>query len=152
MQNFTKHLALLALLLTAATGAQAQSTYTVTVKDGTEDADKWTINPSSAAKDATVTIKYNGTKKVKSIKAVKVSAALLNLTVSASGNPAIYYVSGETWAQAIANHATENSGWGVDIGRTVWYEMEGRDLGGAHGARVTADDVIDSTKYYELAW
>ena len=77
---------------------------------------------------------------------------LSKLTVSASGNPAIYYVSGKTWAQAIANHATENSGWGVDIGRTVWYEMEGRDLNGEHGSRVTADDVIDPTKYYELAW
>ena len=50
-------------------------TYAITVKEGTEDAANWTISPNPAAEDATVTIKYNGTKKVKSIKAVKKAAA-----------------------------------------------------------------------------
>ena len=49
----------------------AEPTYTVTVKEGTEDAANWTITPTSAKVGDTVTIKYNGTKKVKSVKAVK---------------------------------------------------------------------------------
>jgi len=49
----------------------AEPTYNVTVKEGTEDADKWTITPTSAKAGETVTIKYKGTKKVKSVKAVK---------------------------------------------------------------------------------
>jgi len=49
----------------------AAATYTVTVKDGTEDADKWTANPNPAEAGQTVTVTYSGTKKVKSVKAKK---------------------------------------------------------------------------------
>ncbi len=65
-----KILSLLALLLMTAAGAVAQS-YTVTVKEGTADADKWSISPSSAAAGAKVTATYSGSKEVKSVKAVK---------------------------------------------------------------------------------
>ena len=60
--------------------------YTVTLADGTEDADNWSATPNPAEEGQTVTIKYNGTKKVKSIKAVKkvatipVTAITLNKT------------------------------------------------------------------------
>ena len=47
------------------------ATYSVTLKAGTEDAANWTITPTSAKAGETVTIKYKGTKKVKSVKAVK---------------------------------------------------------------------------------
>jgi len=69
-------LSLLALLLMAATGAMAQTTYTVTVKDGTEDAAKWTADPNPATAGQTVTVTYSGTKKVKSVKAVKKAGAI----------------------------------------------------------------------------
>lgn len=61
----------------AGTPAPAEpATYTVTVKDGTEDATSWTIAPAEAtttgvAAGTTVTATYSGTKKVKSVKAVK---------------------------------------------------------------------------------
>lgn len=45
--------------------------YAVTVKDGTEDADKWTASPNPAEKGQTVTVTYSGSKKVKSVKAKK---------------------------------------------------------------------------------
>ena len=46
--------------------------YTVTLADGTEDADNWEITPNTDLEGGeTVTIKYKGTKKVKSVKAVK---------------------------------------------------------------------------------
>ena len=49
----------------------AATTYNVTVKAGTEDAANWSIDPETAEEGQTVTIKYTGTKKVKSVKAVK---------------------------------------------------------------------------------
>ena len=71
-----KLLFLLVLLLTATTGAMAQTTYKVSVKEGTEDANKWEIAPAEAtttgvAAGTTVTATYSGTRKVKSVKAVK---------------------------------------------------------------------------------
>ena len=51
-------------------------TYKVTLQEGTEDADKWTI-PAEAEEGATVTATYSGTRKVKSVKAVKKAAASL---------------------------------------------------------------------------
>ncbi len=67
---------MLVLLAAVATGAMAQETYKVSVKEGTEDATSWTIAPAEAtttgvAAGTTVTATYSGTKKVKSVKAVK---------------------------------------------------------------------------------
>lgn len=46
--------------------------YTVTLADGTEDADKWTIEPKQGLSEGDqVTVTYNGEKRVKSVKAVK---------------------------------------------------------------------------------
>ena len=64
---------------------EAATKYDVTLADGTEDAANWTICPASAEEGETVTIKYNGTKKVKSVKAVKKAAAPASLIT----NPAV---------------------------------------------------------------
>ncbi len=71
---------MLVLLAAVATGAVAQETYKVSVKEGTEDATNWTITPAEAtttgvAAGTEVKATYNGTKKVKSVKAVKKAAA-----------------------------------------------------------------------------
>ena len=65
-------LSILVLLTAVATGAMAQTTYKVSVKDSTEDATSWTITPAEAtttgvAAGTTVTATYNGTKKVHDI-------------------------------------------------------------------------------------
>ena len=65
-----KLLLLLALLAAVATGAMAQTTYKVTLQEGTEDATNWTV-PAEAAAGSPVTATYKGEKKVKSVKAVK---------------------------------------------------------------------------------
>ena len=78
-----KVLSILALLLVAATGAWAQS-YNVTVKEGTDDAANWSTTPNPATAGQTVTIKYNGSKKVKSIKAVKKAAPTYTLLSAAT--------------------------------------------------------------------
>ena len=70
-----KIFSILALLLMTAVGATAQTTYTVTVKDGTEDAANWSADPNPAGEGQTVTIKYNSTKKVKRVTAAKKAAA-----------------------------------------------------------------------------
>ena len=66
-----KILMMLAMLLMTAVGARAQTTYTVTVKDGTEDAANWSATPNPAGEGQGVTIKYNGKKKVKIVTAVQ---------------------------------------------------------------------------------
>ena len=50
-------------------------TYAITLAEGTEDAANWTVSPNPAEAGQTVTISYTGTKKVKSIKAVKKGGA-----------------------------------------------------------------------------
>ena len=75
---------MLVLLAAVVTGAMAQETYKVSVKEGTEDATSWTIAPAEAtttgvAAGTEVKATYGGMKKVKSVKAVKKAPA---------GNPA----------------------------------------------------------------
>ena len=70
-----KVFSMLALLLMTAVGATAQTTYTVTVKEGTEDAANWSADPNPAGEGQTVTIKYNSTKKVKRVTAAQKAAA-----------------------------------------------------------------------------
>ena len=86
----TRFISMLVLLAAVATGAVAQTTYKVSVKEGTEDATSWTIAPAEAtttgvAAGTTVTATYSGTKKVKSVKAVKKAPAVttLNNTIKA---------------------------------------------------------------------
>ena len=79
-----RFISMLVLLAAVATGAVAQTTYKVSVKEGTEDATSWTIAPAEAtttgvAAGTEVKATYSGTKKVKSVKAVKKAPA---------GNPA----------------------------------------------------------------
>ena len=47
---------------------------------------------------------------------VKKAAALLSIQIGGSTTATIYYVEGETWAQAIQNHPEENSAWKIEYG------------------------------------
>ena len=58
------------------------TTYSVTLAEGTEDFDKWTISPTEAAEGETATVTYSGEKKVKSVKAVKKAPAPGPVTVT----------------------------------------------------------------------
>ena len=71
-----RFLSMLVLLVAVVSGAWAQepATYKITLAEGTEDADKWTISPNPAPAGAPVTATYSGDKKVKSVKAVKKAA------------------------------------------------------------------------------
>ena len=63
-----------------------------------------------------------------------------------------YYVEGETWGQAIANHPTENSSWGLDSDNDVYYVATEDYVVYFDGAyrSVNTSNTIDSSKTYEL--
>jgi len=79
-----KLLLLLVLLAAVVSGAWAQdpAKYKITVAEGTEDFDKWTISPTEAAEGSPVTATYKGEKKVKSVKAVKKAPAYTLLSAA----------------------------------------------------------------------
>ena len=85
-----KLLFLFVLLMTAATNTWAQepAKYKVTLQEGTEDATNWTV-PAEAAAGSPVTATYNGTKKVKSVKAVKVASSFTEVTTFSDLNTAL---------------------------------------------------------------
>ena len=72
-------LSMLVLLVAVVSGAWAQepATYKITLAEGTEDAENWTV-PAEAAAGSPVTATYSGAKKVKSVKAVKKGGAVDN--------------------------------------------------------------------------
>ena len=90
----TKLLSLLALMLTAVSGAWAQTTYSATLKEGTEDAANWSITPTEGLNENDqVTIKYSGSKMLRSVKVKKVAdplslpaATTPTVTFKANGN------------------------------------------------------------------
>ena len=93
----------------------AALTYTVTFAEGVNPEPpaepEWSASPAADVKKGeTVTVTYTGTKKVIGVKAEKKAAALLTLSVCGE---TIYYAEGETWAEAIQNHPTENQGWEI---------------------------------------
>lgn len=130
MEKKFRLLLLLALLLTAATGAWAQepaTTYSVKMKDGVKDADKWTVKVGDGEAQAlpigglkgdgkeTVTLQYNGRRKVKGVKATSEAApAKEPATVTTAPTGAAIVGVGKTTALV--------SG-GVADGGTLMYQM-----------------------------
>ena len=80
-----RFISMLVLLAAVATGAVAQTTYKVSVKEGTEDATSWqgkagtgeyqALPLEGVAAGTAVSVTYGGTKKVKSVKAMKKAPA-----------------------------------------------------------------------------
>ncbi len=98
----------------------AATKYNLTLAEGTEDADKWTISPNPAEEGATVTVTYSGERKVKSVKAVKKAApaeasvpdGAINGKFSVSDGKQVYFskgnlqatYNGSNWSWAFAEH------------------------------------------------
>ncbi len=101
----TRFISMLVLLMTAVTGAVAQTTYKVSVKEGTEDATSWTITPPEAtttgvAAGTEVKATYNGTKKVKSVKAVKKVKPAATVTTAPTAKTGVKYGQNEAIVNA----------------------------------------------------
>jgi len=102
-------------------------------------------NPVTEGTPMTVT--YNGTKKLLGVKVEK-KVPLLSIQIGGVVTATIYYVEGETWAQAIQNHPTENSAWGIDQGYVSSQELllfKGDDF-------VNSTDTIDPKANYYFQW
>ena len=117
----------MALLLTLATGAWAQTTYKVSVKEGTEDATSWTIAPDEAtttgvAAGTEVKASYGGAKKVKSVKAVKKAA---DGTITAQLAAKLAYTGGEIADFTDATDDLTTMTWAVGEHIAILYEVSG---------------------------
>ena len=83
-------------------GGAAASGYTVTLKDGVKDADKWTISPNPAEEGQTVTLQYTGRLKVKGVTATSdekpaeasVPDGAINGKFSVSSTKKVYFSKG----------------------------------------------------------
>ena len=89
--------------------APAPATYSVTLAEGTEDGDNWTISPTEAAEGATVTATYSGEKKVKSVKAVKKAAATIPVTSITLNKTATSIKVGSTETLSVTAVAPDNA-------------------------------------------
>ena len=115
--------------------APAAPGYSVTLAEGTEDSDNWTISPAEAAEGDKVTVTYSGEKKVKSVKAVKKAAV----------DPAKAYL---TWdadqkklvATEIPATATKVENASTDVDWQGTYVVEGEDVK-INGTITLKDDV-----------
>ena len=123
-----KLLSLLVLLITAVSGAMAQTTYKVSVKEGTEDATSWqgkagegeyqALPLEGVAAGTAVSVKYSGTKKVKSVKAKK-KAAAWDLTAK------LAYTGGEIADFTDATDDLTTMTWAVGEHIAILYEVSG---------------------------
>ena len=139
--------------------------YSVTLAEGTDDAGNWTISPATAEEGQTVTIKYNGTKKVKSVKAVKKAAVASSVSFTvkrvdhkyADGNYTV--APGTTWQQFIESGdapACLSIGTSGNYNGKVCHDMDGgvTCCGGTLIANVAdkkrvkiSDTIIDGATY-----
>ena len=74
-----------------------------------------TDNALQAYPGQTVTLTAAQGYKFRSATASETQAAPATLLTLTIGNATIYYLQGETWAEAIANHPTENHGWEAEF-------------------------------------
>ena len=120
--------------------------YTVSLAEGTVDADKWTITPAEGAYEGeTVTVTYSGTKHVKSVKAT--SDAAPAAPVSLIVNPVVGQIIGSDGKNYAANATLPT---GVTAVAKICYV--GSDNGEAapynHGLALALSDANGGGGYY----
>ena len=126
--------------------------------DNTIEAGKATVTVGGT--DATVTdgklegVKMGTEVKVKAKEGYKFrkvevkKGGLLSIQITGITEATIYYVEGETWAQALQNHPEENSAWKIDHGFITGnnYNLS------AGGNLVSPNDTIDPNAGYTFGW
>ena len=96
--------------------AAAPAGYTVSLKDGVKDADKWTISPNPAEEGQTVTLQYNGRLKVKSVTATSDAAPAVKPAATVTTAPTGAAIVGVGKSTALVSG-------GVADGGTLWYAV-----------------------------
>ena len=153
-----RFLSMLVLLMTVVSGAWAQdpAKYKITLAGGTEDATNWTV-PEEAAAGSPVTATYNGSKKVKSVKAVKKEAV----------DPAKAYMKWDADQKKLVATDIPEGATPMTSSTTAWagtYVVEGDveinanitlsgnvDLIIKDGAKLTAKQIYGSSSKYNLS-
>ena len=163
--------------------AKAASGYTVSLNDGTENPTTWTASTDGTNFGAlpigglkgdgteTVTLKYNGRLKVKSVTATTdaaPAATLQSITVGKgsselSSDKIFYYMPGDTYRQALAreeNQTAGDLGWGYwegsglttvffkEVSTKAWdmaIDGDSNFASGQGSSTITLDTVIDTT-------
>ena len=107
-----RFLFMFAALFTMAQGAWAQATYFVTHNDMSDKTD-WTISPTEAAEDATVTVSYTGIHKVKSISVAKPTVGKSDFSsVYLGATSRVYQLNeGEMATFTFVNHTDKAENW-----------------------------------------
>jgi len=134
------------------TAAAEPATYTVSLKDGVKDADKWTVKVGEGQAQAlpigglkgdgseTVTLQYNGRLKVKGVKATSDAAPAAGKALSAAAVGEIVGSDGKAYAAANKDNLPE----GVEAVAMIWY------VNGTHGlALALADEADDDNTMYD---
>ncbi len=135
----------------------AENEYDITFSEGTNpdpENPEWTATPNPAKTKQAVTVKYNGAKKVIGVKAEKKVEGPALKTINIGGTM-LKYADGETWGEAITNHATENTGWNIntvvdDTGYQFFFVRYNENRVYCGSAAVQKDDPIDANKSYEF--
>ena len=142
------------------TSPAAPAGYTVSMKEGTEDATSWTIAPAEAtttgvAAGTTVTATYSGTKKVKSVKAVKKDNPLATpLTIEAITNGTIQVSSPKNGMQYSLDGGstkitlTATKEIAVTAGNKVTFYGKGTDINNYDGTKILGSGDGFKTKVY----
>ena len=164
--GFARVMTIVALLLTAATGAWAQepaTTYSVKMKDGTVDAKNWSIasGEKSAKGDAAdgltglsegdqVTLQYNGRLKVKGVKATSDAAAAsvpdgaISGVFSVSSSKKVYFSKG--------NLRYASSKWSFFDNQYDYYTSQSADAWDKFGWSTSATTYGMHTSDYNSAY
>ena len=122
------------------TAAPAPAGYTVSLKDGVKDADKWTISPNPAPEGSPVTIQYTGRLKVKGVKATSDAApAAASLIVK----PEVGQIIGSDGKNYAANATLPD---GVTAVAMIAYVGTASDCD--HGLAIALEDVSNE----QLTW
>ena len=122
----------------------AQTTHTVKIKEGTADAEKWTIAPNPATAGQKVVVTYSGNKKVKSVRARK----KVEVTSITLGKTTAKITVGKTerlWVREVApNNAPDKTyTWSSDNTAVATVDQNGDVTGISPGIahiRATAND------------
>ena len=118
----------------------AAPTYAITLAEGTEDAGKWTIEPTEAKPNTEIKATYSGTKRVKSVKAVKkAAAAAKTITV---GDVELDITGCTTWADVVAKNPDKIEANGPIVVQKVNHDKY-------IGPSVTTSSPVDTSVNYQ---
>ena len=116
-----------------------------TVKVGENAAEVKEGKLTGVKMNSKVTVTAKDGYKFRKVEAKK--GGLLSIEIGGAVTATIYYVEGETWAQALENHPTENSAWRIDISGAIYFQGYAPSAGGNY---VNSTDTIDPNAGYSF--